>query len=81
MTLLRYAVKVMEIGPHEEAKEEGMNWAQLQYTNRLNEHVAKGLVLCYVQRPPSFNPLHLPDFSLLPLHTISEVVVQRFVQR
>lgn len=61
-------------------------WGQLNHVTRLNEHVAKGLVVCHVSSPVGVGEVDGTDepasgLLSLPLHRIAEVVVQRFVHQ
>ena len=65
-----------------------LSWGQLNHATRLNEHVAKGLVLCHVEAPTNEDEQDLSNSSscstshlLLPQHRITEVLVQRFAHQ
>lgn len=74
-SILEYAVLVVKNSVGETA----LPWDELNHVNRLNEHVAKGLVLCHVNCPDFTEDVAFAD--LLRKHTITEVVVQRFVYK
>jgi len=61
-------------------------WGQLNHVTRLNEHVAKGLVVCHVSSPVGASKVDGTDepasgLLSLPLHRIAEVAVQRFAHQ
>lgn len=73
----RYAVVVIE----QKGAIDGdpFSWGQLNHVNRLNEHVAKGLLLCYIVHPPDSHDFDLS--ACLSQCKIVEVVVRRYVHK